>query len=162
MSADDNFPSPDGSPLPGGGLLPRGGERARWEYRFDNYRRAFSLLREAIELSGQRPLSDLEREGTIQRFEYCWELAWKTLKDYLDFHGVVLDTVTPRAVIKAAFTAGIIDRGDDWMAALDARNKMSHTYNFKEFEVVVTAIESSYLALFDRLHETLLAASLTR
>lgn len=113
-------------------------------------------MREAIELSQERPLSNLEQEGTIQRFEYCWELAWKTLKDYLEFQGVILETLTPRAVIKAAFASGLIDRGDDWMAALDARNKMSHTYNFKIFEEVVKAIQSRYLDLLDGLNERLL------
>ena len=55
-------------------------ETLRWHYRFDNYRRAFLLLQEAIEL--ERPLTQLEKEGIIQRFEYTMELAWKTLKDW--------------------------------------------------------------------------------
>lgn len=132
-------------------------ERPRWEYRFDNFHRAYLLLREAIELSRERGLSQLEQEGTVQRFEYCWELAWKTIQDYLEFQGVVIDPVTPRAVLKAAFAANLIDDGDGWMAALDARNKMSHTYNLKMFEQVVQSIESRYLALMSRLDETLLA-----
>lgn len=133
-------------------------ERPRWEYRFDNFHRAYLLLREAIELSRQRGLSQLEQEGTVQRFEYCWELAWKTIKDYLEYQGVVLETVTPRAVLKAGFAANVIEDGDAWMAALDARNKMAHTYNLKVFEQVVMAIETRYLGLMDRLDERLLAA----
>lgn len=135
---------------------PGTGERPRWESRFDNFQRAFFLLREAIELSQERGLTQLEREGTIQRFEYCWELAWKTLKDFLEYQGVVLESVTPRAVIKAGYAAGVIMDGEIWMAALDARNKMSHTYNFKVFEEVVKGIENRYLALMDSLHEKLL------
>ena len=126
----------------------------------DNYSRAFMLLREGIEQLDVRDMSQLEREGLIQRFEYTWELAWKTLNDFLGYQGVVLETVTPRSVIRAAFEAGIINRGDDWMAALDARNKMSHTYDFKVFETVIAAIRSRYLSLFNALHERLLGEML--
>ncbi len=42
----------------------------RWVYRFDNYRRAFTLLREAITIRQQRELTPLENEGVIQRFKY--------------------------------------------------------------------------------------------
>ena len=135
-------------------------EKPRWQYRFDNFGRAFILLREGIESIDERELSQLEREGLIQRFEYTWELAWKTLKDYLDFQGVNLETVTPRSVIRAAFAANIISHGTEWMAALDARNKMSHTYNFKIFEEVIADVQTRYLTLFDELYDHLLEQSL--
>jgi nucleotidyltransferase substrate binding protein (TIGR01987 family) len=127
----------------------------RWHYRFDNYRRAFNLLREAIDQESS--LTQLEKEGVIQRFEYTMELAWKTLKDYLESEGVVFDQITPRAVIRRAFEAGIITQGETWQNALDARNRMSHTYNFESFEQVIADINTSYLAAFDELHEFLLA-----
>jgi nucleotidyltransferase substrate binding protein (TIGR01987 family) len=132
----------------------------RWRHRFDNYKRAFVLLREAMETRADRPLNQLEQEGVIQRFEYTWELSWKVLKDYLEDKGVVLATVTPSAVIRAAFAARVIDDGELWMNALDARNKMAHTYNFKTFETVIADIEKVYLALFDALHMRLLEAAM--
>jgi hypothetical protein len=70
-------------------------DRPRWHYRFDNYKRAFDLLSQAVAIMDERPLSPLEKEGTIQRFEYTWELAWKLLKDYLEDQGIVLDKITP-------------------------------------------------------------------
>ncbi len=124
----------------------------RWVYRFDNYRRAFSLLREAMETQQERPLTQLEKEGVVQRFEYTWELAWKLLKDYLDSQGVVLEMITPASVIRAAFAAKIIEHGDVWMRALDARNKMAHTYSFKSFERVIADIQTDYLPILDALH----------
>jgi nucleotidyltransferase substrate binding protein (TIGR01987 family) len=131
-------------------------EKPRWVYRFDNYQRAFALLREAGELAGARELSALEQEGVIQRFEYTWELAWKLLADLLAADGVDLETLTPRAVIRAAFAAKLIADGEAWMGALDARNKMSHTYNLREFETVIEEIRSSYLVLFEALHRLVL------
>ncbi len=135
-------------------------EKPRWLYRFDNYKRAFLLLREAVETMGQRPLNQLEKEGTIQRFEYTWELAWKTLKDYLEYKGIVLETITPSEVVKSAFAAKIIDNGEVWMAALDARNLMSHTYDFKLFEETVLEIKKEYLDILGDLYATLLEKSL--
>jgi nucleotidyltransferase substrate binding protein (TIGR01987 family) len=132
-------------------------EKPRWKYRFDNYKRAFVLLREAIDLMNERDLTQLEKEGIIQRFEYTWELAWKLLKDYLDTSGVVLDTVTPAAVIKAAFAAKIIDAADIWMNALDARNKMSHTYDLKAFEQIIADIRKDYLSVLDALYMQMFA-----
>ena len=130
----------------------------RWRYRFDNYRRAFTLLREAIEQ--ERPLTQLEKEGLIQRFEYTMELAWKTMKDYLESENVVFGEFTPRIVIRQAFEAGIIRQGEAWLNALDARNRMSHTYNFETFERVINDIRHSYLEAFDELYEFLLAKSI--
>ena len=128
-------------------------EPPRWHYRFANYRRAFLLLREALD---EEELSQLEREGTIQRFEYTMELAWKVMKDYLEAQNVVLPQITPRAVIRAAFEAQLINDGEAWMDALDDRNKMSHTYNFERFEEVLKRVRGRYLAAMDELHLLLL------
>jgi nucleotidyltransferase substrate binding protein (TIGR01987 family) len=132
----------------------------RWLYRLDNYKRAFALLREAVETMETRELSALEREGVVQRFEYTWELAWHLLKDYLSHSGIVLTTVTPAATLRAAITAGLITDGEVWMRALDARNKMAHTYNARTFERIVAEIRSSFLPLLDRLHLDMLERSL--
>jgi hypothetical protein len=59
----------------------------RWIQRFENYIKAFSQLEEAILLANKRPLSNLEEQGLIQAFEYTHELAWKTLKDFLNYQG---------------------------------------------------------------------------
>ena len=124
-------------------------EPPRWHYRFANYRRAFLLLREALD---EQELTQLEREGTIQRFEYTMELAWKVMKDYLEAQNVVLPQVVPRAVIRAAFEAQLVDDAEAWMDALDDRNRMSHTYNFERFEEVLDNIRARYLTAMDDLH----------
>ena len=77
-------------------------DEIRWHYRFKNFSRAFSLLREALEEEG-RALNQLEREGVIQRFEYTFELTWNLLKDRLEHDGITLPTVTPRQVYAKLF-----------------------------------------------------------
>lgn len=134
-------------------------QKPRWLDRFDNLKRAFLLLREVIEIIQERKLSPLEQEGVIQRFEYTWELTWKVLKDYLEYSGIVLDTITARSVIKEAIAAKIIDNGDVWMDALDSRNKMSHTYNYKDFEKIIISIEKNYYPELEKFYLKMLKIS---
>jgi nucleotidyltransferase substrate binding protein (TIGR01987 family) len=122
----------------------------RWLYRFNNYKRAFTLLREAVE--SEKPLTQLEKEGCIQRFEYVFELAWKTMKDYLEEEGLVITPLTPANVIRTAFEAKVIANGQVWMEALDARNKMSHAYDLAKFEKVITDIRSGYIAAMEEIY----------
>jgi len=131
-------------------------EKPRWHYRFDNFKRAYLLLSDAMDQVNERSLSQLEKEGIIQRFEYTIELAWKTMKDYLESQNIIFDQVTPRAIVKDAFAAKLILDGDTWMAALDARSKMSHTYDFKKFEEVIDAINRRYLTVISELYLKLL------
>lgn len=131
----------------------------RWKQRFQNFDRAFILLRQAME-HGPAALNPLEKEGVIQRFEYCFELAWKTVKDYMEQSGFVFPIVTPRQVLKDAFAARIIADGQVWIDMLDHRNLLSHTYSQTSFEKAVEAIHARYLAGFDAVHEFLQAESL--
>lgn len=126
----------------------------RWRYRFDNFSKAYQLLREAS-CSDNGDLTLLEQEGLVQRFEYTWELAWKTLKDYLESQGIILEVITPAHIIRAALEANLIDSGDLWMEALDTRNKMSHTYDQGRFYDAVDKIKNRYLELFTRLFNRL-------
>ena len=128
-------------------------EEVRWHYRFRNFSRAFSLLREALEEEAGT-LNQLEREGVIQRFEYTFELAWN-LKDRLEYDGVSLPTVTPRQVIRRAFQAKLIQDGDTWIDMLTDRNLMSHTFDCAKFVVVIDRIQRRYLTILGELHERL-------
>jgi len=123
----------------------------RWKQRFQNFARAVELLREPI-ARDIATLSNLEKEGTIQRFEFAVELAWKTLKDYLEDEGQIIAPVTPRNVIKEAFSARIIRDGQVWIDMLDHRNQLSHTYDAATFDKAVLAIRDRYLAAIEELH----------
>ena len=119
----------------------------RWRQRFENFRRAFDLLGEPIR-RGVASLSALEQEGTVQRFEVTLELAWKTLKDYLEAEGLTVEPVTPRAVIKAAVAARILQDGKIWLDMLDHRNLLSHTYDEATFTDAVHTIQERYFPVF--------------
>lgn len=130
----------------------------RWIQRFQNLDRAFCLLREALERKPET-LSLLEKQGVIQRFEFTLELAWKTLKDYLENSGLTISPVTPREVIKQAFAAKIIPDGQVWIDMIDHRNMLSHTYDCSVFESAVTAIATRYLPAMEKLHQFFLEKS---
>ncbi len=126
----------------------------RWRQRFDNFDRALALLREAL-ARGPSALNQLEKEGVVQRFEYTLELAWKTIKDYLEESGLVLTAVTPRQVIKDAFAARILADGQTWIDMINHRNLLSHTYDPVNFEQAVDAIHRRYLAALGQVRDLL-------
>ena len=123
----------------------------RWKQRFENYEKALRLLREAV--ADVNALSNLEKEGAVQRFEFTVELAWKTLKDYLEYSGVVLDQNTPKSIVKQAFTAKIISDGQLWIDILDCRNRMSHNYDAAAFDQAVREMAGRFLPGFIELHD---------
>jgi nucleotidyltransferase substrate binding protein (TIGR01987 family) len=129
----------------------------RWRYRFDNYQRAYYLLREAMLEHAAKPLSQLEKEGAVQRFEFTLELGWKVLKDFLEAQGIVLDEVTPRAVVRQALAANLIMDAQAWIDALDMRNRLSHTYDQAGFEKALVEITDRYLSVFGDLYAMLKA-----
>ena len=108
-------------------------------------------MRDALK-EGAEALNELEQEGVIQRFEYTFELAWNTLKDRLEHDGIVLNPVTPRAVIRRAFQAKLISQGERWIDMLGDRNRMAHTYDSAAFDAIIKEIEECYLERLDELH----------
>ena len=127
-------------------------EEVRWHYRFRNFARAYTLLSEALEPEVEE-LNELEREGAIQRFEYTFQLAWLTLKDRLEYGGVVFTEVTPRNIIQQAFAAKLIDDADVWIDMLTDRNLMSHTYDFARFQAVLESVRGRYLPVIGDLYQ---------
>lgn len=126
----------------------------RWKQRFENFEKALRLLREALVESDQHSI--LEIEGTVQRFEFTFELAWKTLKDYLEETGIPLSPGTPKNVIKEAFSVNIIQDGQLWIDMMETRNQMSHTYDEAAFGTAVKEISKRYIRGLEELYDFLL------
>lgn len=103
-------------------------EDVRWIQRFNNFNKALAQLREAVELAQMRPLTKLEEQGLIQSFEYTPELAWKTLKDFLEERGAQ-NIYGSKDATREAFNAGLIENGDVWMDMIKDRNLSSRTYD---------------------------------
>lgn len=131
----------------------------RWKQRFRNFSRAFSLLREALELKPSE-LSQLEKEGIIQRFEYTFELAWKVLKDVMENDGIALDKISPKAVVRQAYSAKYLDNPDVWLKMIGDRNLMSHTYDFSKFEAVINTLRELYMPELEDLYHDLVTKAL--
>lgn len=125
----------------------------RWVQRFRNFDGALLRLREGVELLHDDPdLHAMTKEGLVQRFEFTFELAWKTLKDYLVFRKVTLTKQGPGDVIRAAVAARYVNDGETWMDALDARNEMSHVYRSDSFERVLADVVDRFHPLLEDFH----------
>jgi len=113
---------------------------SKFTHKLRNFERALQRLSEAVENVDR--MTVLEKEGLVQRFEYTLELAWKTLKEYLEEEGIVAKS--PKNVIRHAYSLGIIDDADLWMDALLLRNLTSHTYNEELLERAVSFVRDFY------------------
>ncbi|HZW65096.1 MAG TPA: nucleotidyltransferase substrate binding protein [Hanamia sp.] len=111
----------------------------RWKERLKSYSKALFQLESALQ---QKQFSVLEKDGVIKRFEFTFELAWKTLQDKLYDEGY-LTTKGPKPVIKQAFKNGMITDGQAWMDMLTDRNNSTHLYE-----------ESAAVSIFDRIQIT--------
>ena len=126
-------------------------EDIRWQQRFSNYKKALARLSEAVDvLNEQQIQTEVERnllkEGLIQRFEYTHELAWKVMKDYLEYQGYV-DIRGSRDAIRKSLELNILsDRR--WMATIEVRNLTSHNYDDETADNIYEEIMEVYYPLF--------------
>jgi nucleotidyltransferase substrate binding protein (TIGR01987 family) len=121
----------------------------RWIQPFDNFKRAFARLQEAAEIADRRDLSDLERQGLIQAFEFTHELAWNTLKDFLTSRGTTQKIYGSKDATRMAFAAELIENGETWMQMIGHRNESSHTYNDEVAGRIMEAVCSFYVPAFE-------------
>lgn len=122
----------------------------RWIQRLDSYNKALSQLNEAVNTAAARPLSNLERQGLIQGFEFTHELSWKLLKDFLEERGR-MNIYGSKDACREAFQAGLLDNGDVWMDMIPSRNLSSHTYNEKIARDIEGKILNHYTPAFNAL-----------
>ena len=111
----------------------------------ENFRNAVWRLSEALAEYKQHPESTVVRDGVIQRFEFTFELAWKSLREYMENQGASMDAVFSKQVFKAAYAAGLIDDAQVWLDMLASRNITSHVYDDAQAAQVVEAIRDRYI-----------------
>ena len=127
----------------------------RWQERHEFYQKALNQLS-----SGLAPypnLNELEKDGAIQRFEFTFELAWKTLQDYLAQQAGYVDVKGPRPVLKQAVQDGLLIDGYTWIQMLDRRNALTHVYDETESREILEIVSTTYLPLLLELNTILLS-----
>jgi nucleotidyltransferase substrate binding protein (TIGR01987 family) len=116
---------------------------------FERLGLALDRLQEALQETTQNPLAI---DGTIQRFEFCFELTWKLARLVGRRFGI--EEQSPRQVLKAAFQQSWVNDESVWLRMLEDRNQSSHTYREEVAIDVYSRVGEHYramLALFDRL-----------
>ncbi len=134
---------------------------SKFDNKYDNFKKAVqrladvvedgSMLRESLNKDGYE---DILRDSVIQRFEFCYELAWKTLKEYLHANGLSVETL-PRPVFKAAYQHNIINDEKLWLQMINDRNATSHLYAEGFANAAAQRVKDKYLPAFRELQEKL-------
>lgn len=122
----------------------------RWKQRFSNFEKATIQLTEFMELE---KLNKFELQGLIQCFEYTFELALKTMKDYIEEEG--FEVKSPRSTIQTALQNELILDGHTWIDALNKRNLMAHTYDEGVAKEAEDLIKTKYYPAINELYKKL-------
>ncbi|MEK7609702.1 MAG: HI0074 family nucleotidyltransferase substrate-binding subunit [Patescibacteria group bacterium] len=117
----------------------------RWKQRFANFEKAYTFFKRFLD--SDTASNELLRAGLIQAFEFTFELAWKTMKDKLEYGGI--EVKLPRDVIQEAFHAGYITDDAAWIDALQKRNEMSHLYNEQMTKKTEELIRKSFAPILE-------------
>lgn len=125
----------------------------RADERINDFNNAVNRLAEAVNMN--KDATSLEIDGTLQRFEFTFELAWKCMKDYLEAEGVSFSLGSPRDVIQNSFKYNLIDDGEAWIAMMLSRNDLSHLYDDDKSRQIYDRIKNDYLKLLLNLKERL-------
>ena len=127
----------------------------RWKQRLHSFRKAFAQLTNAVQIAKNRDLSELEKQGLIQAFEFTHELAWNALKDFLESRGES-GIYGSKDATRKAYAAGLIDVGEVWMDMIQSRNRSSHTYNEAIADSIAEGIIGEYFFAFAKFEERFL------
>lgn len=113
--------------------------------RFKDFCKALNKLKEAM----QEEPTEIVIDGTLQRYEFTFELAWKTMKDYLEYMGIIDNLASPRGIIQKAFQANIIEDGETWINMMLDRNSLSHLYDENKSRQIYDNIRNEYIKQFE-------------
>lgn len=116
-----------------------------FNYSLQKFSDAFQRLKEGISASKD----ELDKDGVIQRFEFTFELLWKTLKIYLEDKGIICRS--PKDCLIDSFRIGLIEDEEIFLDMLDDRNRTSHLYHKEESESIFTRIKEKYVNVIEKL-----------
>ena len=114
--------------------------------KVENFCNAVARLQEAVDALDQHPSDTVVRDGVIQRFEFTFELAWKSLREYMEDQGADMNGIVfSKQVFKAAYAAQVIGDEQVWLDMLASRNVTSHVYDDAQAANVVADIRERYM-----------------
>jgi nucleotidyltransferase substrate binding protein (TIGR01987 family) len=117
--------------------------------RIESFGQALQRLDEALKAQE----TDLNRDASIQRFEFCVELAWKAMQKTLEEEKILCNS--PKSCLKEAFQIGLVQDDAGWLHMLDDRNLTVHTYKQQLAQEIYGRL-GGYLSLLQDLHQALL------
>ena len=117
---------------------------------FSQFVQARQRLQEALESDSG---GDLKQDAVIQRFEFTYELLWKTFRKIARF--LKSDCFTPRDSFKFAFKLGLINDEDLFLEIIDARNKTAHVYSKDDAQKIYDFIKERASAALKGAEDTL-------
>ena len=120
--------------------------------KYENFCRALENLREIYNYS--EPYDNVVMTGLVGLFEICFEQSWKAMKEILEAQGYPeSQTGSPRQILKTAFQAGMVLDQSAWLAALAARNNVTHAYNRAVALDIISQTKADFYPLFAELRE---------
>lgn len=126
----------------------------RWVQRFQNFTDAYQTFERVFERYRAHSEDEITQMALIQAFEFTFEIAWKTMKDYLEYEGY--DGVgNSKQTVRVAFQASLIGDAEGWMMAIARRNMTSHVYNSVILQETIDFIRDGFYPLVNALHAEL-------
>lgn len=122
------------------------------KYKFEEYTKALEKLKIALKLDIND--NEIYLDGIIKRFEFCYELSWKLMKEYIEIEGIE-GAKSPRSTIREALKIDLIKKDEKWLDMIADRNRTSHTYNEEIALEIYENIKKKYITFFEKLKNTM-------
>lgn len=134
----------------------------RWEQKLDSYHKALNRLAEIVNCSKQRELSDFEKDGLVQRFEFTHEMAWKLMMSFCKWQSPEEELFGSKDSTRWAYGKGLLNNGEVWMDMIRSRNYTSHNYDGVVAESVVNKVVNEYFPEMQSFYFRMEALAATR
>jgi nucleotidyltransferase substrate binding protein (TIGR01987 family) len=124
-------------------------EPLRYQQRYKNYSKLIKQLNEYLSTHSIKDFSDLEQTGLATQFQLSFELMWKLLKDYLEYQEAEIGVISPKNVLRAAATSGLLEQikadGEILIEAHTARNQLAHIYDYENAQDILLKVQQIYM-----------------
>lgn len=120
--------------------------------KYENFKAALNNLKDIY--SYHEPYGNVEIAGMVGLYEICFEQSWKAMKEILEQYGYAESaTGSPRAILKTAYKARMINDEEVWLDALVSRNNVAHAYNQAIAIDIIKQTKEKYYNMFIQLEQ---------